>query len=174
MTSSWKFSVFELVSFKNRLWTNCFDRVARVAQLDFLEQELFYLHLHLHFRAKFLERQTDFERAISQNTNTDLAFMIDCTGSMAPYIGETKSQIAKIVETCVAEFDNKVISTFYYLIALKCSQTFAYYHFQTTATCKLQPAYLSPAQLKFQWAPLNGITVNSIIWFMGSNWPRLN
>jgi len=100
-----------------------FDRVARVAQLDFLEQELFYLHLH--FRAKFLERQTDFERAICQNTNTDLVFMIDCTGSMAPYIDETKSQIAKIVEACVAEFDNKVISTFYYLIVMKCSQAFA-------------------------------------------------
>jgi hypothetical protein len=37
--------------------------------------------------------------------------MIDCTGSMAAYIAETKSQIAKIVETCVAEFDNKVLLT---------------------------------------------------------------
>jgi hypothetical protein len=52
---------------------------------------------------------------IQQNSNADLVFMIDCTGSMASFINTTKSQIAKIVEACVAEFENQVHADYFYL-----------------------------------------------------------
>jgi hypothetical protein len=59
-------------------------------------------------RAEFLERQRLLEGMIQQNSNADLVFMIDCTGSMSPYIDTTKLQIIGIIEACVAEFENQV------------------------------------------------------------------
>jgi hypothetical protein len=60
------------------------------------------------FRAAFLHRQKLMEGMIKQNSNADLVFMMDCTGSMASHIETTKSQIANIVNVCVAEFENQV------------------------------------------------------------------
>jgi hypothetical protein len=45
---------------------------------------------------------------IQQTRNTDLVFMIDCTGSMASYIHTTKLQIEGIVAALVAEYQNEV------------------------------------------------------------------
>ena len=64
-------------------------------------------------RVEFLERQKVLEEMIQQNSNADLAFMIDCTGSMSSYIDTTKSQIAKIVKACVAEFENQVHANYF-------------------------------------------------------------
>ncbi len=60
------------------------------------------------FRAAFLNRQKLLEGMIKQNSNADLVFMMDCTGSMASHIKTTKSQIANIVNVCVSEFENQV------------------------------------------------------------------
>ena len=45
---------------------------------------------------------------IKDNSNVDVAFMLDCTGSMSSYIANTKSQIQSIIEACVEEYENKV------------------------------------------------------------------
>ena len=60
------------------------------------------------FRLNFFERQRRFEDAIKRGSNADVVFMVDCTGSMAPYIENTKSQMKKIIETCVEEYENEV------------------------------------------------------------------
>ena len=45
---------------------------------------------------------------IKNNSNVDVVFMLDCTGSMSSYIDNTKSQMQSIIEACVEDYENKV------------------------------------------------------------------
>lgn len=45
---------------------------------------------------------------IKENSNADVVFMLDCTGSMGPYIENTKSQIRNIISACIEEYENQV------------------------------------------------------------------
>ena len=45
---------------------------------------------------------------MQENSNAEIVFMIDCTGSMASYIETTKLQISNIVSACIEEYENKV------------------------------------------------------------------
>jgi hypothetical protein len=41
----------------------------------------------------FQEKQKILEAMIQQNSNVDVVFMLDCTGSMYSHINETQSQV---------------------------------------------------------------------------------
>ena len=88
----------------------CYSDVS-VIQIPTVLQRCFVLF----DRAEFLNRQKLLECLIQQNSNADLVFVIDCTGSMASYIENTKLQISNIVSACIEEFENKV--TFFALLA---------------------------------------------------------
>ena len=55
-----------------------------------------------------MNRQKVLDAMIKKNSNADLVFMVDCTGSMDSYIQNTKLQIANIVNVCVEAFENQV------------------------------------------------------------------
>ena len=57
---------------------------------------------------EFIKRQAILEDMIKENCNLDLAFMMDCTKSMNPYIRQTKNDILNIVDEIKAEYGNKV------------------------------------------------------------------
>jgi hypothetical protein len=59
-------------------------------------------------RVESKNRQKHLEAMIKKNLNLDVVFMLDCTGSMAPYIETAKSQIKNIITTCIEEHENKV------------------------------------------------------------------
>ena len=60
----------------------------------------------------FKKKQELLRKLLENNKNADVAFLVDCTGSMASYIGETKNQIQKIVSEIVEMYDNKVCVAF--------------------------------------------------------------
>jgi hypothetical protein len=94
--------------------------------------EIFHLHVfeifHLHvfemisylgcFLAVFnkiflsrigsVKRQKNLGGIIKQNLNLDVVFMLDCTGSMAPYIKTAKAQIGNIITTWKEEHGGQV------------------------------------------------------------------
>jgi hypothetical protein len=45
----------------------------------------------------FKKKQELIANLLDQNKNADVAFHVDCTGSMAGYINQTKTNINKIV-----------------------------------------------------------------------------
>ena len=56
----------------------------------------------------FHKKQETLAKLIIQNSSLDLAFLVDCTGSMRPYIFQTKKDIEYIVNFIKEEFENKV------------------------------------------------------------------
>ena len=59
-------------------------------------------------RADFERRQAILEDLIDENSKLDLAFMMDCTGSMGSYISQTKSDIFNIVDDIKAKYENEI------------------------------------------------------------------
>ena len=49
-----------------------------------------------------------FEQSKKDMTNLDLAFLIDCTGSMGPHLNNTRNCVEKIVEASIKKYDNNV------------------------------------------------------------------
>ena len=56
----------------------------------------------------FNKKQETLAKLIIQNSSLDLAFLVDCTGSMFHYISQTKQDIDYIVDLIKEEFENKV------------------------------------------------------------------
>jgi hypothetical protein len=56
----------------------------------------------------FLKKQQVLKKLIETNQNADVAFLVDCTGSMVKYIDETKKQIQSIVDQIQDTYGNKV------------------------------------------------------------------
>eukprot|EP00092_Neocalanus_flemingeri_P012286 GFUD01013244.1.p1 GENE.GFUD01013244.1~~GFUD01013244.1.p1 ORF type:complete len:679 (-),score=176.64 GFUD01013244.1:244-2280(-) len=56
----------------------------------------------------FKKKQELLANLLDQNKHADVAFLVDCTGSMAGYIKQTKDDINKIVSKVTEMFDNKL------------------------------------------------------------------
>ena len=56
----------------------------------------------------FNKKQETLAKLIIENSSLDLVFLVDCTGSMLPYISQTKQDIDYIVDFIKEEFENKV------------------------------------------------------------------
>ena len=56
----------------------------------------------------FNKKQETLAKLIIENSSLDLVFLVDCTGSMLPYISQTKQDIHYIVDFIKEEFENKV------------------------------------------------------------------
>ena len=56
----------------------------------------------------FRKKQEILRKMIKDNSSLDVAFLVDCTGSMAPYIAETKNDIEEIVSSIKETFENTV------------------------------------------------------------------
>ena len=56
----------------------------------------------------FRKKQEILRKMIKDNSSLDVAFLVDCTGSMAPYIAETKNDIEEIVSSIKEMFENTV------------------------------------------------------------------
>ena len=56
----------------------------------------------------FMKKQETLAKLIIDNSSLDVAFMVDCTGSMSKYINQTKENIEFIVNSIKEEFENKV------------------------------------------------------------------
>ena len=55
----------------------------------------------------FKKKQELLKQMLAKNKNVDVAFLLDCTGSMAGYINEAKNQIKKIVQDIGDMYENK-------------------------------------------------------------------
>lgn len=53
-------------------------------------------------------RELQLREIIKENSHVDIAFLVDCTGSMASYINEVKNHIHDIVRGIFDKFDNKI------------------------------------------------------------------
>ena len=56
----------------------------------------------------FRKKQDVLRKMMKDNSNLDIAFLVDCTGSMGSYIAETKKDIEHIVTSIKETFENKV------------------------------------------------------------------
>ena len=56
----------------------------------------------------FMKKQETLAKLIIDNSSLDVAFMVDCTGSMSEYIDQVKEKIEFIVNSIKEEFENKV------------------------------------------------------------------
>ena len=56
----------------------------------------------------FLEKQHKLKIRFKDLLNADVAFMLDCTGSMASYIAGAKDDIQRIVDTITSSYENKI------------------------------------------------------------------
>ena len=56
----------------------------------------------------FKKKQELLKQMLAKNKNVDVAFLLDCTGSMAGYINEAKNQIKKIVQDIGDMYENNV------------------------------------------------------------------
>ena len=56
----------------------------------------------------FMKKQETLAKLIIDNSSLDVAFMVDCTGSMSKYLDQTKENIEFIVNSIKEEFENKV------------------------------------------------------------------
>ena len=56
----------------------------------------------------FNKKQELLRQMLVKNKNVDVAFLLDCTGSMAGYINEAKNQIKKIVQDIGDMYENNV------------------------------------------------------------------
>ena len=61
-----------------------------------------------HTMEVFKYKQKILEEMLEKNKNVDVAFMLDCTGSMSSFINEAKNQINKIVTEITESYDNEV------------------------------------------------------------------
>ena len=59
-------------------------------------------------KADFERKQKILEDMINENSKVDLAFMMDCTGSMGSYISQTKSDIFNIIDDIKAKYGNEI------------------------------------------------------------------
>jgi hypothetical protein len=55
-----------------------------------------------------VKRRKNLDGIIQKKLNLDVVFMLDCTGSMAPYIKTAKDQIGNIITTWKEEHGGKV------------------------------------------------------------------
>ena len=53
-------------------------------------------------------KQEILANLLEQNKNADIAFLCDCTGSMAGYISETKNHIKNIISEITGVYDNRL------------------------------------------------------------------
>ena len=56
----------------------------------------------------FKKKQDVLRKMMKNNSSLDIAFLVDCTGSMGSYIAETKKDIEQIVSSIKETFENKV------------------------------------------------------------------
>ena len=56
----------------------------------------------------FRKKQDVLRKMMRDNSSLDIAFLVDCTGSMGSYIAETKKDIEQIVSSIKETFENKV------------------------------------------------------------------
>ena len=56
----------------------------------------------------FKKKQETLAKLIIDNSSLDVAFLVDCTGSMSKYIDQTKENIEFVVNSIKQEFENKV------------------------------------------------------------------
>ena len=56
----------------------------------------------------FKKKQDVLRKMMKNNSSLDIAFLVDCTGSMGSYIAETKKDIEHIVTSIKETFENKV------------------------------------------------------------------
>ena len=56
----------------------------------------------------FRKKQELLSKMLRESSSVDIAFLVDCTGSMLPYIVETKKDIDGIVSSIKENFENKV------------------------------------------------------------------
>ena len=56
----------------------------------------------------FRKKQELLSKMLRESSSLDIAFLVDCTGSMRPYIVETKKDIDGIVSSIKENFENKV------------------------------------------------------------------
>ena len=56
----------------------------------------------------FRKKQDVLRKMMRDNASLDIAFLVDCTGSMGSYIAETKKDIEQIVSSIKETFENKV------------------------------------------------------------------
>ena len=57
---------------------------------------------------KFRQRQELLQQIIIDNSNIDVAFLVDCTHSMSPYIDNVKLGIEHVVENITKKFESKM------------------------------------------------------------------
>ena len=57
---------------------------------------------------KFRQRQELLQQIIIDNSNIDVAFLVDCTHSMSPYIDNVKLGIEHVVENITNKFESKM------------------------------------------------------------------
>ena len=56
----------------------------------------------------FKKKQDVLRKMMKDNSSLDIAFLVDCTGSMRSYIAETKKDIEQIVSSIKETFENKI------------------------------------------------------------------
>jgi len=61
---------------------------------------------------RFLRKQKLLEKMLKKYKSLDLVFMVDCTGSMAPYINEVKEKIGDVVSFSKETYDNNIRLSF--------------------------------------------------------------
>ena len=90
-------------------------------QLEFAEELLCRLNLmsensagsgneneHQRKSKLFMKKQELLRRMLKVNANVDVAFLVDCTGSMDTYIQETKIDIQGIMTNIMDRFENRI------------------------------------------------------------------
>ena len=63
-------------------------------------------------KQRFKKQQETLAKLIIDNSSLDVAFLVDCTGSMSKYIEQTKENIEFIVNSIKEDFENKVKISF--------------------------------------------------------------
>ena len=59
-------------------------------------------------KEEFKRKQAMFETMMKNNSKLDLAFLIDCTGSMGSYIKQTKDDIRNMVDFVKETYENDI------------------------------------------------------------------
>ena len=107
----------------SNLHTNTKDKIATFASLDASRFEITQENISLldsaiqlenknkQARVKaenFRRRQELLQQIIIDNSNIDVAFLVDCTHSMSPYIDNVKLGIEHVVENITNKFESKI------------------------------------------------------------------
>ena len=95
----------KLAEMKTKTSTRTRDDLRRVEEAIAREQA----RATSNYTMELFERKQEMLRQmLEKNKNVDVAFLLDCTGSMAGYIIEAKNQIKKIVEQILEVYENNV------------------------------------------------------------------